>query len=125
LEQVNIPKFPVKLQLDAAHEKMQDIESRFLKNVRVLQNANPNNTNLSGNNTKTGSNAGSQTPLLSNKLVDNEFVLPLGTNKTIGTYESKETNELYWFVWNSVFLMISLFHYLLLEADFQTLVKMT
>lgn len=101
MEQVNLPKFPVKLQLDAAHEKMQDIESRFLKNVRVLQNANPNNTNLSGNNTKTGSNAGSQTPLLSNKLVDNEFVLPLGTNKTIGTYESKETNELYWFVWNS------------------------
>lgn len=99
--QVNVPKFPAKLQLDSAHEKMQDIESRYLKNVRVLQNANPNNTNQSGNNTKTGSNAGSQTPLLSNQLVDDEFSLPLGINKTIGSYESRETNELYWFVWNS------------------------
>lgn len=100
MEQINVLKQPYKIQLDSSHEKLQAIESRFLKNTEILQNANTNNNNQSGNNITFGGNAGNHTPTLSIKKLDNNFTLPNGLNKSIGAYECVETNETYWFVWN-------------------------
>ena len=102
MEQANIQKHPYKIQLDSAHDKLAEIETRFIKNIDVLTNANANNNNLSGNNLSIGGNKGNYTPIISVKKADETFALPSGKNKSIGAFECKATNELYWFVWNEL-----------------------
>ena len=76
-------------------------EARFLKNYRLGINANANLPSGTGDGAPQGSNFGSATPLQASDLAAAGLVLPSGTNRCIGAYECQETNEIYWFVWNS------------------------
>lgn len=100
MEQVNIPYFPIELNMDLDYSKLNPNQSPFLKNTRFLLNNNANNSNNSGNGAAIGANLGKITNVLSNELAGS-LTLPDGENKTIGAYEFQDLNEGYWFVWNS------------------------
>lgn len=64
----------------------------YLKNYRASFNLNAQGSE--------GGNFGLGTPIRSNKKAS-IGIMPAGKNQTIGTYESKETNQIYYLNWNS------------------------
>lgn len=100
MEQINESYLPIELNMDLDVSRLSASQSSFIKNTRFLLNSNDNNSNNSGNGASIGSNVGKITPLISTQLISGTQ-LPDGVNKTIGAYEFKELNEIYWIVQNS------------------------
>lgn len=91
---------PLTVNTDADEHLMKDTEARFLKGYRIGYNINDNLNTGTGDGAPQGSNFGKGTPLQSSTPAAVSLQLPLGKNQCIGTYESQETNEMYWFNWN-------------------------
>ncbi len=83
------------LNLDVANAYLQPNQARFIKNLYYQLS----DTAEAG--TQENSETGKLKPIESNALYC-PFELPNGTNTVIGTYPSRETNELYVFVHNSL-----------------------
>jgi len=83
------------INLDVANAYLQTNQARFIKNLYYQLN----DTAQSGN--VDGSETGKMKPVESNAIYC-PFALPAGDNIVIGTYPSRETKELYVFVYNSL-----------------------
>jgi hypothetical protein len=83
---------PLYVVTDKSEKYTTENEAFYLKGYRVTFNANANGTE--------GGNFGLGTPIRSNKQAS-VGIMPAGINHTIGTYESKETNQIYYLNWNS------------------------
>lgn len=92
---------PISVNTDTDENLLKDTEARFLKNVRIGVNVNANLATGTGDGAPQGSNFGKSTPLQSTTPAAIGLQLPAGKNQCIGQYECQETNELYWFNWNS------------------------
>jgi hypothetical protein len=68
-------------------------EGRFLKGTRIRLSKNSDGS--------IGGDDKMITPIQSNEIYCPDFNLPSGDNKTIGSFEFRELNEVYWFVWNN------------------------
>lgn len=89
------------LNLDAAFEKLSPNESPFIKGLSSSLNSNPNIGIGANNPTEEGQNTSTLTPTRSNvKFPD--ILKPVGYNKNIGSYESTQTQELYYFNYNGL-----------------------
>lgn len=95
MQQVNSIYYPISINLDADPSKLKPTEGRFLKGTRFKIGRNIEGTAISGND-------GMITPIQSNEIYCPNFVLPDGINDTIGAFEFRELNEIYWIVWNSM-----------------------
>jgi hypothetical protein len=90
-----LPKF---INTDVAYDELLPDESPYIKNLEDSINQNPDSN--SNNPTKQGQNAVILTPVHSNlKLPD--AIAPAGQNKNIGTFQSIETQEMYYLNFNS------------------------
>jgi hypothetical protein len=76
-------------------------ESPYIKGYRIAFNKNANTTHGSGADVSIGNNLGVGTPIQANSKACVNLLLPKGKNKCIGTREFVETNELYYFNYNS------------------------
>ena len=84
---------------DAAYENIQPNESPFIKNFEISLNSNPDIGIGTNNPVNEGQNDFVLTPKRSNAAIyDGD--MPLGFNKTIGSFESIITQELYQFNYN-------------------------
>lgn len=83
---------PLYVVTDKSEKYTSENEAFYLKGYRVSFNANADGSE--------GGNFGLGTPIRSNKKFS-VGLMPAGKNQTIGTYESKETNQIYYFNWNS------------------------
>jgi hypothetical protein len=83
---------PLYVVTDKSEKYTSENEAFYLKNYRVTFNANADGSE--------GGNFGLGTPIRSNKKAS-IGVMPAGKNMTMGAYESKETNQIYYFNWNS------------------------
>jgi hypothetical protein len=92
---------PLSVNTDIDELLMKDTEARFLKNYRIGINVNDNLNTGTGDGAPQGSNFGKGTAIQSSTPAAAGLVLPEGKNQCIGSYECQETNELYWFNWNS------------------------
>jgi len=83
------------INLDVANAYLKPTQARFIKNLyyQLTDNAEAN--------TPENSETGKLKPLQSNAVYA-PFTLPIGNNVVIGTFASRETNELYVFVYNSL-----------------------
>lgn len=81
--------------LDSDESKLKEDQVKNLKNLQINVNDNK------GGDVNKGDNVGVATPYPGNYLMDGQTGFPSGENLCIGTYLSKETNELYCFVYNS------------------------
>lgn len=77
---------PVKLQTDLSYKSVKPEESPYLLNQERFLNAN--------------NSMGKRTPAIANEQFS-DIDFPVGENYCIGAYESKQTNEIYSFHWNS------------------------
>lgn len=93
MEQINSVYYPIKINLDADIMKVAPDEGRFIKGTRIKLSKNADGA--------IGGDDRMITPVQSNEIYCEGFVLPTGDNQTIGSYEFRELNEVYWFVWNS------------------------
>ena len=94
MEQGNIVYYPVVIDFDSHPLNIKPNSGRMVKGTRILINRNSTQDTTSG----TG---GVITPVESNEIYCEGFYLPEGENKTIGAFENRELNEIYWLVWNS------------------------
>ncbi len=94
MEQANIIYLPVKINFDSHPTKIKNIEGRMVKGTRIVISRNTSTDTTSGT-------SNIITPVQSNEIFCEDLVLPSGENKTIGAFESRETNEIYWLLWNS------------------------
>jgi hypothetical protein len=92
---------PISVNTETDEALLKETEAVYLKNVRIGTNVNANLSTGTGTGAPQGSNFGKSTPLQSSTIVDPAFSLPAGKNQNIGTYECQETNEEYFFNWNS------------------------
>lgn len=76
-------------------------ESPYIKGYRIAFNKNANTQNGSGADISLGNNLGVGTPIQANSKISLNIFLPEGKNKCIGTRDFVETNELYYFNYNS------------------------
>lgn len=83
---------PLYVVTDKSEKYLSANEALYLKNYRIEFNLNASGSE--------GGNFGLGTPIRSNKKAS-IGLMPAGKNATIGTYESKETNQLYYLNWNS------------------------
>lgn len=90
---------PIYINTDTDYENLLPNESPFIKGMGDDINANPDNGNGSNNPTQEGQNVLSLTPTRSNVAMP-DVILPDGHNKSIGTFESILTQELYRFNFN-------------------------
>jgi hypothetical protein len=86
-----LPEF---LNLDGAYESLDSNESPYISDLGNEINANPDGGIGTNNPTQEGSNAVVLTPTRANVIVP-DVLLPEGYNKTVLSFESKTTNELY------------------------------
>lgn len=82
------------MQLDAANQYMTPLQARYIKNLVYEL------SDMGEAGTPTGAQAGVMKPLESNSVYC-ILNLPTGSNYVNGTLSSRETNELYVWVWNS------------------------
>lgn len=82
------------IDLDGDEARIAEDKAKFIKGLTMLGGKNPDSPDGEGNNT------GVWIPYSGSELVGHPQ-LPIGDNYCIGTYYSKETNELYCFVYNS------------------------
>lgn len=87
---------PIYVATDVDERSQKPDSAKFIKNLRIGFNR---NGRAVGSEANSGSNMGARTPLLSNIACSN-LPLPYGFNKSLGSYESQETNELYYFNYN-------------------------
>ena len=83
------------INLDVANAYLQPNQARYIKNLYYQLT----DTAQSGN--PEGSEAGKMKTIQSNAIYA-PFTLPTGDNVVIGTFPSRETKELYCFVYNSL-----------------------
>lgn len=83
---------PLYVVTDKSEKYLTANEALYLKNYRIEFNLNSSGSE--------GGNFGLGTPIRSNKKFS-VGMMPIGKNATIGTYESKETNQIYYLNWNS------------------------
>lgn len=93
-------KRPLYVVTDSDELLLKDDEATYIKGYRINFNLN-GKLNTGTGTSNQGGNFGIGTPLQSNKNATPTLVLPAGQNKCIGSYESQELNEIYWFNWNS------------------------
>ncbi len=93
----NLPFF---LNTDNAYEKLKPEESPYYKGLSFDINGNPEQGIGTNNPTGEGQNMFVLTPMRSNEAIP-DVLLPVGYNKNIGSFESKTTQELYSFNYNS------------------------
>ena len=89
---------PIKIQLDLSDELRDAFNAAYLLNVRWNLNIN-SEANLSGNTTSQGGNVQNATPTQSNEILC-DIDLPEGNNICIGAYQSRETSEVYYEIFN-------------------------
>ena len=94
---VNKPLF---INTDSGVKNLQPTEALFLKDVEISVNKNGNQETGTANPSGEGQNEYMLTPVNSNIVVP-DYLLPEGFNKHIGSFESKQTNEVYCFTYNS------------------------
>lgn len=94
---------PLFIQVDNAIEAAKPTESTFIKGMGFDQQGNPSEEAGESGGTGEGYNALIQTPIRSNQVYPRlpANSLPDGINKNFGTFESLETDELYYANWNS------------------------
>jgi hypothetical protein len=94
---------PLFIQVDNAPEALKPTESPFIKGMGFDQNGNPSEEAGETGGTGEGYNALIQTPVRSNQVYPQlpADSLPAGINKNFGSFESLETDELYYANWNS------------------------
>lgn len=89
-------KIPLQgIDMDSDELRMQQNKAAFMKGLTF--NVNKNASSQAGE----GNNLYVLTPLEGNKNAVTQFSLPGGDNQCIGSFECKETNEAYFFIWNS------------------------
>jgi hypothetical protein len=98
VQQANIPFYPISIQFDAHPTKIKPTEGRMVKGTRITISRNADEGTTSGSD-------GIIAPVQSNEIYC-DVDLPSGYNKTIGAYENREINEIYWFIWNSNYQFI-------------------
>jgi len=93
MEQINSVYYPISINIDADPLKLKQTEGRFIKGTRFRINANNSSSSVGGGNDII-------TPVVSNEIFVEGFVVEDGINKTIGAFEFRELNEIYWINWN-------------------------
>jgi len=93
---------PVKLQTDLSYKAVKPEESPYILNQERFLNAN--------------NSMGKRTPAIANEQFS-DIDFPVGENYCVGAYESKQTNEIYSFHWNS-----NLQHSILRHTEFTEIV---
>jgi hypothetical protein len=94
-------QFPFKQDLigpvdvDSDETKIQTNRTFYKKNLTLNVNSNPNSSS------NEGINYGVNTPYQGTKSIPLNFDVPAGNNNSIGYYQSFETNEVYFFIYNS------------------------
>ncbi len=91
---------PLFINTDSGVKNLQPTEALFLKDVEISVNKNGNQETGTANPSGEGQNEYVLTPVNSNIAVP-DYLLPEGFNKHIGSFESKQTNEVYCFTYNS------------------------
>lgn len=83
------------IDLDTDESRIKDDKAKFIKGLTLMPGKNPDAIDGEGD------NAGVWKPAAGSEFIG-EPMLPIGRNFCIGTFSSKETNELYVFVYNSL-----------------------